>query len=176
MESYKYDLFGGRTLHVALYTNVQNSSALLQLVQDQAVDAALINARLIVDVFQIHTAAGRALLCDQHGTLTTKTIHGELVFNLSGTRNVAESFRRFGVSAGADAILLCVFDATEERLAALSKLVLGSLVPVDQLGSYLATSDLTLIKKYYKIQDLELKSSTLVDAIASRIATKSCSK
>jgi EKC/KEOPS complex subunit CGI121/TPRKB len=108
--------------------------------------------------------------------LTTKTIHSELVFNLSGTRNVAESFRRFGVTEKSDQVLVCVFDADVALVATATQSVEGTPTPITQLGTHLEVSDLTLIKKYYKIQDLELKSSTLVDAIVSRIATKSCSK
>jgi EKC/KEOPS complex subunit CGI121/TPRKB len=130
----------------------------------------------VVDLFQIHAAAARALLCDQAGKLTTKTLHSELVFNLSGTRNVAESFRRFGISDKSDKIVLCVFDANESQLADASEIVHGTSMVLKEIGTHLEAQDLALIRKYYKIPEAELKTSSLIDAIASRIATKSCSK
>lgn len=129
-----------------------------------------------MDPFQIHAAASRVLLCDGSSKLSTKNIHSELVFNLSGSRNVSESFRRFGVNASCKSLVLAVFDADEEILAKVAALVEGKLVPFSLLGSHLTSQDEQLIKKYYKIQDLELSASTLVDAITCRIATKSCSK
>ncbi|TMW57254.1 hypothetical protein Poli38472_003179 [Pythium oligandrum] len=176
MECHRYELFGNRTVHIGFYKNVQNSASLRGAVQTLDVEVALMNARLIVHAFQIHTAAARAFLCDQTNKLTTKTLHAELVFNLSGTRNVAESFRRFGISESCDQVILCVIDANEATLEAVSQVVQGTLTPLPELGNHLEPSDITLIKKYYKIQDLELSSSSLLDAITSRIATKSCAK
>lgn len=98
------------------------------------------------------------------------------MFNLSGTRNVAESFRRFGLNETSDKVVLCIFDADADALARASTLVKGQLTPISELGKHLQPQDITQIKKYYKIQDLELKTTSLLDAVVSRIATKSCSK
>lgn len=129
-----------------------------------------------MDPFQIHAAASRALLCETTTRLTTKTLHAELVFNLSGSRNVSESFRRFGVSPDCTTLVLCVFDADEAALARAAALVQGEHTPLSELGQHLTPADMKALKKFYKIQDLELSSSSLTDAIVNRIATKSCSK
>lgn len=101
-----------RTLHVGYYTDVKNSPALRQGLLDKKFDAALVNAQLVLilrasfscsDVstlivlwccqiagpFQVHAAAARALQCDASGRLTTRSLHAELVFNMSGSRNVS---------------------------------------------------------------------------------------
>lgn len=98
------------------------------------------------------------------------------MFNLAGSRNVTESFRRFGVSDTCTALVLCVFDADDVALANAATLVEGTLAPFSELGQHLTPADMKLIKKFYKIQELELGSSSLTDAIICRIATKSCSK
>ncbi|KAF0775155.1 hypothetical protein AaE_001145, partial [Aphanomyces astaci] len=61
-------------------------------------NVALINADTVVSLFQVHAAASRALLSVQNHSMTTNSLHSELVFNLSGTRNVTDSIRRFGIS------------------------------------------------------------------------------
>ncbi|GLE04274.1 hypothetical protein PINS_up013184 [Pythium insidiosum] len=180
MEIQRFELFGGRTLHTAFFKDVKNSAALRQAVLNQEVNVSLINARMVVDLFAVHAAAARALLCDQDNKLITKTLHAELVFNLSGSRNVAESFRRFGLTDDCDQVLLYVFDADADVLAKAVALVDGTLVESpsikEALGPHLSPSDIATIRKYYKIQDMELQTSSLSDAVTSRIATKSCNK
>ncbi|TYZ57061.1 hypothetical protein PybrP1_000964 [[Pythium] brassicae (nom. inval.)] len=171
-----YELFPGRTLHAAFFKDVANSAALRQALLNQETDIALINASLLVDPFQIHAAAARALLCETTTKLTTKTLHAELVFNLSGSRNVSESFRRFGIADDCTALVVCVFDADEAALASAAALVQGTAVPFSELGQHLTPADVKAVRKFYKIQDLELSTSLLSDAIVNRIATKSCNK
>jgi EKC/KEOPS complex subunit CGI121/TPRKB len=112
-------------------------------------------------------------MCDLNKSLTTKTLHAELVFNLSGSRNVAESFRRFGISDESTSLLVCAFDADSEKLTSLKTLAVGKMTSINELAQ---DADVKLIKKYYKIQEPELSFSSLLDAIVCRIATKSCLK
>ncbi|KAF1336742.1 Ekc/keops complex subunit tprkb, partial [Globisporangium splendens] len=176
MAKHTFELFPGRTLHSAFYKDVKNSAALHKALLNQEFDAALVNASLLVDPFQVYAAASRVLLCETTTRLTTKSMHAELVFNLSGSRNVTESFRRFGVADDCTSLVLCVFDADDATLASLASLVEGTLTPFNELGQHLTPAGVKAIRKFYKIQDLELGSSTLVDAIVCRIATKSCNK
>ncbi|CEG45718.1 kinase binding protein cgi-121 domain containing protein [Plasmopara halstedii] len=176
LEKLTYPLFGNRSLHVAYYTEVKNSPALRQGLLDKKFDVAMINAHLIAGPFQVHSAALRALQCDASNRLTTRSLHAELVFNMSGSRNVSESLKRFGFSNDTTLLLVCVFDADDEKLKAVETLVEGNQVPFSKLGSHLTSKDLQLIKKYYKISELELTQSSLEDAATCRIATKSCSK
>ncbi|KAF4322379.1 hypothetical protein BBO99_00002981 [Phytophthora kernoviae] len=176
LEKQTYALFNGRTLHVGYYTDVKNSPALTQSLMDKKFDVALLNAQLLVGPFQIHAAASRALLCDASDRLTTRSLHAELVFNMSGSRNVSESFRRFGVNDNCVSLVICVFDADEPTVKDVEALIEGTQLPFSELGSHVSEQDVKQIKKFYKIQDQELTQSSLVDAIACRIATKSCSK
>ncbi|KAE8896524.1 hypothetical protein PF005_g4261 [Phytophthora fragariae] len=176
LEKHSYALFGDRTLHVGYYTDVKNGPALRQGLLDKQFDAALLNAQLIAGPFQVHAAASRALLCDASGRRTTRSLHAELVFNMSGSRNVSESFKRFGVSDDTSAVVLCVFDADEAALEQAEALVDGMQLPFEELGTHLTDADVKLLKKFYKISEQELTHSSLVDAATCRIATKSCSK
>lgn len=176
MEKLTFELFKGRTLHVGYFRHVKNSAQLRAAIMQQSVDAAFINANMIVDAFQIQAAAARTLLSDEAGSLTTKSIHAELVFNLSGSRNVSESFRRFGIADDSEAIVVCVVDADDAKLSTLQQQVEGTLTPWNELGQHLQDKDIELIRKFYRIQPDELRSSTLIDAIVCRIATKTCNK
>ncbi|CAK4068282.1 unnamed protein product [Aphanomyces euteiches] len=173
LRAQEYALFGGRTLYIAYYRDVKNSATLRQQILSQQVDAALINAEMIAGLFQLHVAASRALLSAQSDSLTTNSIHSELVFNLSGSRNVTDSLRRFGISNETTQLVVCAFDDA----SLLEKLQIeGTREDVDKIGDHLTADQITALKKLYKIQDTELEVSSLSDAIVCRIATKNVSK
>uniref|UniRef100_A0AAV1TDJ6 EKC/KEOPS complex subunit CGI121 n=1 Tax=Peronospora matthiolae TaxID=2874970 RepID=A0AAV1TDJ6_9STRA len=176
LEKHTYALFDNRTLHVGYYTDVKNCATLRQDLLDKKLDVALLNAHLIAGPFQIHAAASRVFLCDASSRLTTRSLHSELVFNMSGSRNVSESFKRFGVKEDMTSLVVCVIDADEEILKQVEALVQGMQVPFEELGTHLTDDDVNLIKKVYKISEQELTQSSLTDAVTCRIATKSCSK
>ncbi|OQR81125.1 hypothetical protein ACHHYP_16719 [Achlya hypogyna] len=167
VQVYEYELFPGRTLHVALFHDVANAPALLKSLLAQEIDLALINADMA------RRSASRTLLSK---TTTTNTLHSELVFNMSGSRNVTDSLRRFGISESTTKLLVCAFDADEAKLAEMQSLVQGTLVDVSAIEGHVSPENLAQLKKHYKISDMELSVSTLTDAIVSRIATKSVNK
>lgn len=80
------------------------------------------------------------------------------------------------MSDDTSSVVLCVLDADEAALKQAEALVQGMQVPFEELGTHLTDADVKLIKKFYKISDMELTQSSLVDAATCRIATKSCSK
>ncbi|RHZ09483.1 hypothetical protein DYB37_014072, partial [Aphanomyces astaci] len=96
--SHVYELFGGRTLHLAYYTDVKNSASLLHKILSNELNVSLINADTVVSLFRVHAAASRALLSVQN---------------------------------------------------------------------HLTPEHIQVLKKHYKIQDLELQVTTLSDAIVS---------
>ena len=108
----------------------------------------------------------------------TNTLHSELVYILSGSRNVTDSLRRFGISAATTKLLICAFDADAAKLNEMRRLVQGTLVDISGLESpsHVTPATLQQLKKHYKITDVELTASSLTDAIVTRIATKSVNK
>ncbi|OQR90010.1 RNA polymerase II-associated protein [Thraustotheca clavata] len=178
VQVYTYDLFEGRTLHVSLFQNVKNAPDLLKRLLAQEIDFALINADKVGSLFPLHVAASRTLLCSQTNSLTTNTLHSELVFNLSGSRNVTDSLRRFGIAQDTTSLLVCAFDANAAKIAEMQSLVDGTLVDLNIIESkdHLSPEKLQQLKKHYKISDIELSITSLSDAIVSRIATKSVNK
>ncbi|KAF0685263.1 Aste57867_22807 [Aphanomyces stellatus] len=170
-----FELFGGRTLHIAYFRDVKNSADLLQKILAQELDVALINADMVVSLFQVDVAASRALLSAQNHSLTTNTLHSELVFNLSGTRNVTDSLRRFGIGKDTTHLLVCAFDDASTIESVGVDGVLSDVVGIEN-AAHLSPDQLATLKKHYKIQDVELQVTSLVDAVVSRIATKNVNK
>ncbi|RHY02611.1 hypothetical protein DYB36_012595 [Aphanomyces astaci] len=164
--SHVYELFGGRWRTTPTLRTVRHC---------RTGDVEFVRQDLVVSLFQVHAAASRALLSVQNHSMTTNSLHSELVFNLSGTRNVTDSIRRFGISNQATQVLVCVFDdATALDTVGID----GVLKPVTSIENHahLTPEHMQVLKKHYKIQDLELQVTTLSDAIVSRIATKNVNK
>lgn len=171
MTSFTFEGHPGRILHLLLFEDVTNSSELLQQLQDGSLEPELgfMNAALVVNLFPLLAAAHKALLSQSRNSLRTRTLHSELVFNYSASKHISESLRKWGISADTSYILVSRFDATVEELEKMRILVKGKEVNILEL-KLRANTD--LIQKNYKIGALELESSSLEDAIVSRIASR----
>jgi hypothetical protein len=117
----EFDLFPGRTLHVMLFRGVRNAAALHGKVAAQDLDAALLNGRMVVGSLHLLAAANKALVA-QSSKMFTRSLHQELVYCLSGSRNIAEGARIFGLNGGSgtdapDLVLACRFDAGDAAAA-----------------------------------------------------------
>ncbi|KFY03244.1 hypothetical protein O988_01621 [Pseudogymnoascus sp. VKM F-3808] len=90
----------GHAVHIALFHSVANAAFLHEqlLAGNTDFEYALIDASVIVSKVQILAAAFRAINDNLEGRLRTRNVHSEIVFCLSPNNNIAESFRRFGVS------------------------------------------------------------------------------
>eukprot|EP00877_Chromochloris_zofingiensis_P004958 jgi/Chrzof1/14463/Cz09g03260.t1 len=163
----------GRQLVVLLFTNVTNSRDIRQkiLTADINPEFAFINAEAVPDLLPLQLAAHKALTADVRGKLITKTLHSELVCNLSGSKHIAETLKRFGVSDTTQNLLVARFDATPQDLEYIISVVEGQQVPLESLAS---VAKAEVISKYYKISGEELKIGSVVDAIACRIAARDC--
>ncbi|OBT72155.1 hypothetical protein VF21_08763 [Pseudogymnoascus sp. 05NY08] len=90
----------GYDVHIALFHSVTKAAFVhAQLLAGNTdFEYALIDASVIVSKVQILAAAFRAINDNIEGRLRTRNVHSEIVFCLSPNNNIAESFRRFGVS------------------------------------------------------------------------------
>mmetsp|Transcript_11709 Transcript_11709/g.30001 ORF Transcript_11709/g.30001 Transcript_11709/m.30001 type:complete len:175 (-) Transcript_11709:136-660(-) len=169
----QFEAFPSRSLTVKLFTDVKNGGEIKEgiISGSHAVEAAFVNAALVPDLFVLHLAAMKALLGEARGKILTRSLHSELVYNTSGSKHISETLKRWGVSEGTAHLLVARFDATDEEMAAVSKLVDGKEVPLETLPSL---SDSKGIKKSYKLSQDELRIGTQVDAIAMRIAARDC--
>ncbi|CAL4977719.1 unnamed protein product [Urochloa decumbens] len=166
-----FPVAGGRSVSLALYSDVSNSRELLDLMQSGKLEpeVAFLNASLVPDVFPVLAAAHKALLSKARESLTTRTLHSELVYNYSGSKHITESLKRCGISDDTTYILAARFDASDEEMKAVDKLISGTEIDLGQLES---RANQPQILKHYKITPQELLISTLPDAIVCRIAAR----
>lgn len=140
-------------------------------------EAALIDAKTMRHLVVLEAAAGLTLQHHTHSTTRTKTLHSELVYSLSGSKHIGQSLGTFGIKDDTTCLLVAKFDATDEDMKALHRLVAGEDIidEAEGINAHLDKHfDEKAIRKAYKIVDQELQIGTLVDAILCRIAARDC--
>ncbi|KAI4355835.1 hypothetical protein L6164_004571 [Bauhinia variegata] len=107
--------------------------------------------------------------CSCAHSLTTRTLHSELVYNYAGSKHITESLKRCGISDSTTYILAARFDATPDEMKAIEKLTNGKEIELEELDT---KANRAQIQKHYKIAGAELGISSLADAITCRIASR----
>ncbi|KAK7325307.1 hypothetical protein VNO77_29467 [Canavalia gladiata] len=166
-----FNIINGTSLSLALYTDVTNSKELLESMQAGTLEpeVAFLNALLIPDIFPFLAAAHKTLVAKSRDSLTTRTLHSELVYNYSGSKHITESLKRCGISDSTTYILAARFDATPDEIKAMEKLINGKEINLEELEG---RANQPQIQKHYKISASELGISSLADAITCRIAAR----
>ncbi|KAK4849497.1 hypothetical protein QYF36_025437 [Acer negundo] len=166
-----FEISNGTTLSLALFTDVTNSKELLEFMQAGTLEpeVAFLNASLIPDVFPLLAAAHKTLVSKSRESLTTRTLHSELVYNYSGSKHITESLKRCGISDSSTYVLAARFNASPDEMKAVEKLINGKEIDLEELEG---RADKAHIQKHYKITALELGISSLADAITCRIAAR----
>lgn len=166
-----FEIDGTTTLSLALFSDVTNSRELLDLMRDGTLEPelAFFNASLIPDVFPILAAAHKALISKSRESLTTRTLHSELVYNYSGSKHISESLKRCGIGNDSTYILVARFGASTEDVSAVKKLIKGKEIDLKELN---AQANKAHILKHYKIPAPELEISSVADAVTCRIASR----
>ncbi|EFA08846.1 EKC/KEOPS complex subunit Tprkb [Tribolium castaneum] len=152
-----------KTLNIRLFHSVENVSDLRKKIMSGQLECCLVNPKLIVDPFQLVVAANKALTAKNR---TTKTIFTEILFNLSVSKHITKSLQQFGITDDCRDLLVVTVGDDDSRVLSEIK---GTEV---ELGALEEIRDLGAVKKAYKIGPEEGATSTIVDSVVSRIATK----
>lgn len=151
---------------IGLFQNVSNCKQLKESISQGKLCMALIKAKMVVDTFQLLIAASKAFHHESEKKLKTRTVFTEILFNLSPSNKISECFKLFGVD-----------DTTENVVVICHKLDASSICEVIQ-GDSIDLTHLSeicnkeLMKSLYKITDLELSVSPLVDCVVSQMIAK----
>ncbi|KAI1119050.1 kinase binding protein CGI-121-domain-containing protein [Nemania sp. NC0429] len=88
------------SVHVAVFRDVANAAFLHQqlLARNSEFEYALIDASVVTSRIQVLAAAFKAITAQVAGSLKTPTVHSEIVYSLSPTNNISESYRRYGIT------------------------------------------------------------------------------
>ncbi|GAB2276341.1 hypothetical protein Dimus_011071 [Dionaea muscipula] len=161
----------GSTLSLALYDDVAHSKELQHSVQAGKLEpeVAFLNASLIPDIFPVLAAAHKTLVTKARDSLTTRTLHSELVYNYSGSKHITESLKRCGISESSTYVLAARFNASADEMEAVRKIVNGKEIDLEELEGRAGVAE---IQKLYKVPGLELGIGSLADAITCRIASR----
>ncbi|KAK4068101.1 hypothetical protein Trihar35433_6661 [Trichoderma harzianum] len=87
-------------VYIALFRNVKNAAFLHQqlLARNAEFEYAFIDASTIVSRIHLLSAVFKAVNGSVTGALKTPNVHSETVVSLSSSSNIADAYRRFGVS------------------------------------------------------------------------------
>ncbi|OJJ72807.1 hypothetical protein ASPBRDRAFT_176327 [Aspergillus brasiliensis CBS 101740] len=144
-------------VHVALYRDVQNAPYLRQQLMsaNAEFEYAFIDASTVLSRTHLLSAVFRAVNDYMNGRLKSRNVHSEIVFSLSPATNIAESFRKFGITDSTKDLLVVKVSVTPEIThdsvaAHLGQHVEGTPVPFDD-ETLSKISDIAKIKKSYKL-------------------------
>ncbi|RUS17060.1 kinase binding protein CGI-121-domain-containing protein [Endogone sp. FLAS-F59071] len=174
METFPLELYPTKgPIHIALYTGITNARELRErlLAADTSLSFAFVDAKVVIDKFQLLVAANKAVHDEHHGHLTTHNVHSEIVYNMSPTTNISESLRRFGISDTTTAIVIAkVGGEADEVRTRLVDLIKGNETPLQQVEDH---TDLKTVRKYYKLNDgPQLEKQNLLDVVIGSMALK----
>lgn len=171
MEPYTLELdkSTGKYLTLYLYQDVKNMPEIRKKILASELHCCVLKAALVVDPFQVAVAANKAVLKEKAGTLVTKSLFTEILFAISSSTNISLSLIKFGVNDNDKDILIGLIHHKNDRDSIAENILChidGQMTPISQLDQI---TDVKLLKKIYKIEDEELKVSSLTDSIVSRI-------
>ncbi|KAG7102780.1 EKC/KEOPS complex subunit like protein, partial [Verticillium longisporum] len=152
-------------VHVALFRGVQNAGFLHSqlLARNAAFEYAFIDASVVASRNQILAAAFRALAAKLSDNLKTPNVHSELVTSLSPSNNIADAYRRFGISPTTkDLVVVKITYPSDSAPTPVSRDDIEKhlaenveATPAEFSDDELAVStDWTKVKKYYKLNGL----------------------
>lgn len=144
-------------VHIALYENVKNAAFLQQQLLDgnTAFEYAFLDASVILSSNHLLAAVFRAANNWTSNRLKSNNVHAEIVFCFSMNNNIAESFRRFGISSTTTTLYVIKLSANPSMNAAtieqhLSESITGNPISFEESESVKFT-DIAKVRKIYKL-------------------------
>ncbi|KAH7156759.1 protein CGI121 [Dactylonectria macrodidyma] len=167
------------TIHVVLFRDVKNAAFLHQqlLARNAEFEYGLVDASVVVSRLQLLSAVFKATLMAVNGGLKTPNVHSEIVVALNSSSNIADSYRRFGISPSTkDLIVVKIAFPAEDGTPALTAEQIWDHLKANVEGEALAltdenltaVTDLAKVRKYYKLNGLKWLDDIKDDALRKK--------
>lgn len=171
MDSYTLalDPLTGKYLTLYLYTDVKNTPEIRKKILTGELSCCILKATVVVDPFQVVVAANKAVMREHAGELVTRSLFTEILYAISSSTNISLSLTKYGIHDNDKNILIALIHNKDEQELLAEKIlcnIQGQLTSITKLNEF---TDIKLVRKMYKIDDDELKVSSLIDSIVSRI-------
>ncbi|ORX50084.1 CGI-121-domain-containing protein [Piromyces finnis] len=162
--------------YISLYNNLKNQKELQEMItanDEKVPNCAVINAHMIIDVFQVLAAASKATLLESQGKLKTNNVNSEIIFSLSPNTKINEANNVFGISKDCDAalvIIICNDDVKAMEInEEVNSFIEGDEIHLSELSAY---TDLEKIKKFFKIDENIQDSNIVLKQVLEQMTLK----
>ncbi|KAK3693288.1 kinase binding protein CGI-121-domain-containing protein [Podospora appendiculata] len=168
----------GALVHLALFHDVTNAAFLHSqlLARNPEYEYAFIDASAIFSELQLLSAAYRAINAAATSALQTPNVHSEVILSLSPNNNIADAYRRWGISPKTTSLIVIkiIFHdspsfpgpqpSAPEVWSTISRLVSGT--PVDPFSDAAVRreTDWATVRKYYKLNGVPALQAIADDA------------
>lgn len=166
MEILHTELFPQIDLCLGLFTEVQNSPELKEKLKD--LNCSFINPRLLCDLDHLIIAITRALFTKEFSKSKTGNFFLDVVYYLSGTGNIRDTLKKFGISEENQEII--VFCTRLEDYQSVKNLIRGNEKSIQGLGEL--TNMQELVKEFHLSPGEKSSLSNSLVSIHNRIAIK----
>uniref|UniRef100_A0A7S0BN12 EKC/KEOPS complex subunit CGI121 n=1 Tax=Rhodosorus marinus TaxID=101924 RepID=A0A7S0BN12_9RHOD len=165
-------LLDGTSVELMMYSDVKNSSSIKSKLMSGKLDCAVFDRHLVMEVFQVMVAAQMAYQRYSTGKAACRTMHAEVLYCLSAMKSISNVFATFGLDGSQRELLIVVINPHKTIVDEIQRSIDGK--EVSDIERSLSTGyDEARIKEVYKISDTELHAGPLLDAVLSRMASKS---
>lgn len=161
---------GGENISILLFTDVTNASDVKNKVIAENIPACLIRAEFVLDLFQLQCAVKKALINKKNGTMKTRKVTTEVLYQLSPSKNIAESLKTFGARDDENTVVIVLInDENDQHKTLLRESIDGTQIGLERISEF---SNSSALQKMFKVGEKELSVGTLLDGIVTRMAVK----
>ncbi|XP_022704684.1 EKC/KEOPS complex subunit Tprkb-like [Varroa jacobsoni] len=148
------------------FEDVTNTKELLAKAKSGDLNVCLVSSRVVVDPFQLQVAIALAVASRSSGQMKTKSIFAEILYCMSPSTSIIDSFKKFGVSERDSTLIAIIFDKGEN----IEDLIKGKMISLED--GIKQHGDLPFLTKLFAIKKEESETSNPIDSIVTRLAAK----